>query len=137
MTLLQQQTSPQLRPGQRYGRGPVLAPQGARRPWAYPAACWLGAALVAAAVIAVVVSLVSGSSQAWDHYGLGFLWSGTFNPTNGQYATGDLIVGTLVTTGLAMVVAVPVGLGAAIALSEVLPTRLASVVAGGVDLLAG
>lgn len=97
----------------------------------------MGAALVAAAVVAVVVSIVSGSRQAWAHYGLQFLWSGTFNPTDGQYAAGVLVVGTVVTTGVAMVLAVPLGLGAAIALAEVLPARVAGLVASAVDLLAG
>jgi phosphate transport system permease protein len=77
----------------------------------------LGAAVFAAVVVGVAASIATGSAQAFAHYGLRFVWSGTFSPSAGEYGAGLLIVGTVVTTGVALVLSAPVGLGAAIALS--------------------
>ena len=43
----------------------------------------------------VVVSIATGSAQAFAHYGLGFVWSGTYSPSYSQYGAGLLIVGTV------------------------------------------
>jgi phosphate ABC transporter permease protein PstC/phosphate ABC transporter permease subunit PstA len=93
--------------------------------------------LLAAAVVAVIVTIATGSAQAFSHYGLGLLTSGTWSPDSGQFAPGVLVVDTLVVSGVAMVLAVPVGLGTAIALAEVLPSRVAGFIASVIDLLAG
>ncbi len=96
----------------------------------------MGAAVFGAVVIAVVVSIATGSAQAFAHYGLSFVWSGTWSPTTGQYATGILVVGTVVTTGAAMLLATPIGLGAAVALSELVPRKVAAAASTFVELLA-
>ncbi|HYA45446.1 MAG TPA: phosphate ABC transporter permease subunit PstC [Acidimicrobiales bacterium] len=103
---------------------------------AYGPARWLGAAVFAAAVLGVVVSIATGSAQAFAHYGPSFAWSGRFAPGTGQYGAGLLLVGTIVTTGVALVLAAPVGLGAAIALAELVPARVAAVSSTAVELLA-
>ena len=130
--------------------GPSPAPEGRpldtralilqRQAWlggrGYAPARWLGAAVFAAAVIAVVVSIATGSAQAFARYGVGFLWSGTYSPATGQYGAGILLVGTIVTTGVAIVIAAPVGLGAAVALSELVPKKVAAAASTVVELLA-
>jgi phosphate ABC transporter permease protein PstC/phosphate ABC transporter permease subunit PstA len=107
-----------------------------RRGRGYGPARWLGATVFAAAVVAVAVSIATGSAQAFAHYGLSFVWSTTDSPGTGQYATGILVVGTIVTTGVAIILAAPVGLGAAIALSELVPKKVAAVASTVVELLA-
>jgi phosphate transport system permease protein len=102
----------------------------------YGPARWLGAGVFAAVVIAIAVSIATGSAQAFAHYGPGFVWSGTYSPTAGQYAAGILIVGTLVTTGVAILIAAPIGLGAAVALSELVPRRVSGFASTLVELLA-
>jgi phosphate transport system permease protein len=87
-------------------------------------------------VVALVVSLATGSAQAFAHAGLGFIWSGTWDPAANQYGAGILIVGTVVTTGVAMLLAVPVGLGVAVFLSELAPGWLAGPVAAVIEFLA-
>jgi phosphate transport system permease protein len=87
-------------------------------------------------VVAIVVSIATGSAQAFAHYGPGFVWSSTYSPTAGQYAAGILVVGTVVTTGVAIIIAAPIGLGAAVALSELVPPRIAGVASTLVELLA-
>lgn len=103
---------------------------------AYPAVYWLGGLVFVATAVALVVSVADGSATAFAHSGIGFLWSGTWKPDAGQYGAGLLVVGTLVTTGVAMVLAVPVGLGVAVALSEVVPRRIAGLVGAAVEFLA-
>jgi len=102
----------------------------------YSAVRRLGAGLFVALFAALVVSLVAKSSQAFAHSGLSFLWSGAWDPTHGAFGAGELIVGTLATTALALLLAVPVGLGAAAFLSELAPRRLAAPLSLGIDLIA-
>lgn len=103
---------------------------------AYPVACCLAALVFAAVAIALVASIGAQSWSAWSHSGVGFLWSGTWDPANQKYGGGLLIVGTLVTTGVAMVLAVPVGLGIAVYLVEIAPARLSRVISTAIELLA-
>lgn len=97
---------------------------------------WLGALLFGATVVALVVSLVVSASSAFGHFGLRFLWSGTLDVQQGIEGTGVLIVGTLVTTFVAMLIAVPVGVGTAAFLSELAPRWLSSPLSVLIDLLA-
>jgi phosphate transport system permease protein len=82
------------------------------------------------------VSIAIDSSQALAHSGIGFLWSGTWNPTANEYGAGVLVVGTVVTTFVAMVIVVPVGLGMAAFLSELAPRWLAGSLSTAIELLA-
>jgi phosphate transport system permease protein len=102
----------------------------------YPAVYWLGGIIFVGAAVALVVSVADGSASAFAHTGLGFVWSGTWNPEAGNYGAGILVVGTLVTTAVAMVLAVPIGLGVAVALAEMAPRRLAAPVGAAVEFLA-
>ncbi len=83
-----------------------------------------------------MVSVATGSATAFAHYGLSFVWSGTWSPTTGQYATGILVVGTALTTGAAMLLSAPIGLGAAVALSEFVPRKVAAAASTFIELLA-
>jgi phosphate transport system permease protein len=102
----------------------------------YTAACWLGGLIFAGAVIALVISIADGSASAFSHYGISFIWSGTWAPDTGHFGAGILIVGTLITTGVAVLLAVPVGIGVAIALAELAPRRVAAVLGAAVEFLA-
>src|ERR1700682_4438218 len=75
---------------------------------AYAVLRWTGATVFAVIGLGLVVSLLASSSQAFGHSGLSFLWSGTYDATKTVYPTGIFIVGTLVTSAVAMVVAVPI-----------------------------
>ncbi len=102
----------------------------------YASVRWGGATLFAAVAIALVASLIWQSSPAFGHAGFGFLFGGTWSPDQGKYGAGVFIIDTLITTGVALLLAVPIGLGTAAALSELLPRRLAGPLAACVDLLA-
>jgi phosphate transport system permease protein len=104
----------------------------------------LFAALTRAAAVAVLVllggvlvSLVSGSRLAFSTFGLGFLTGQSWNPVTDQYGAAAAIYGTLVTSLIAMVIAVPVGIGIAIFLTELCPYTLRRPIGIAIELLAG
>jgi phosphate transport system permease protein len=103
---------------------------------AYAALRWGAAGLFAAVLLGLLVSVAIDSSQALAHSGIAFLWSGTWNPAANQYGAGILVLGTVVTTSLAMFIVVPVGLGMAAYLSELAPRWLAGSLSAAIDLLA-
>ena len=102
----------------------------------YAALRWGAAGLFLAVLLGLVVSVAIDSSQALAHSGIAFLWSGTWNPAANQYGAGILVVGTVVTTSVAMIIVVPVGLGTAAFLSELAPRWLAGSLSTAIDLLA-
>src|SRR5438067_1510678 len=58
----------------------------------------------------VILSLIDGSLPALQAFGLGFLVTESWNPVTEQFGALAPIYGTLVTSSIAMLVAVPVGL---------------------------
>lgn len=79
------------------------------------------------------------TQAAWAsirHFGPGFLTGGSWDPTHNMFGAVPFLAGTLLTSGLALLMAVPVALGVAIFLSELAPTALREPLAYVVDLLA-
>jgi len=96
------------------------------------------AALAVLAIFAgVIVSLVLGSMPSIKAFGLPFLWSEAWNPVTEKFGALASIYGTLITSALAMVVAVPVGIGIAIFLTELCPRSLRRSISIAIELLAG
>jgi phosphate transport system permease protein len=102
----------------------------------YGTARWLAAGLFVALLVGLVVSIAFDSSQAFARSGVSFVWSGTWNPAADDYGAGILLVGTVLTTFVAMVLVVPVGLAVAAFLSELAPSWLAGPLSTAIDLLA-
>ncbi len=69
-------------------------------------------------------------------FGLSFLTSSSWDPVARRFGALPLIYGTVVTSAIALVIAVPVGLGAAIFLSELAPAGVASAFTFFIELLA-
>ncbi len=69
-------------------------------------------------------------------FGLSFLWSTAWNPVTNQFGALTTIVGTLVSTALAMILAVPLAFGVAIFLTELSPTVLRPIFSVAIELLA-
>jgi phosphate transport system permease protein len=96
--------------------------------------------IFAASILLVVVLLVY---QLWIHsadsrakFGWSFFVTSVWDPVALNFGAWPFIYGTLVTTAVALVIAVPLGLGAAIFLSELAPPRLSSALSFVIDLLA-
>jgi phosphate transport system permease protein len=70
--------------------------------------------------------LVAHSALSRQTFGWAFLFTQTWDPVADQYGAAAFIYGTLVTSGIALLVAVPLGVGVSIFLSELAPPKLSS-----------
>ena len=96
------------------------------------------AALAVLAVLAgVIVALIAGALPALKTFRLDFLTSQRWNPVTEQFGALAPIYGTLVTSLIAMLIAVPVGLLIAMFLTELCPLRLRRPIGIAIELLAG
>ena len=84
----------------------------------------------------LVYELWIQSAQSRAKFGWSFLVTSTWDPINGIFGAWPYIYGTLVTTAVALAIAVPLGLGAAIFLSELAPPKVSSSLSFVIDLLA-
>jgi phosphate transport system permease protein len=98
----------------------------------------MGAALlVLFLLISIAGSTLWGGSLAFRTFGLDFLTSTEWDAVNGHFGAVVPIYGTLVTSFLALLIAVPVSFGIAIFLTEVAPPWMRMPIASAVELLAG
>lgn len=97
------------------------------------------AAAVAVLIIlgGVIASLVYGSLPAIKAFGFGFLASQAWNPVTENFGALPAMYGTIVTSIIAMLIAVPVGLGIAMFLTELCPHPLRRPIGVAIELLAG
>jgi phosphate transport system permease protein len=85
----------------------------------------------------VIVSLISGSLPALREFGFEFLFTERWNPVTEKFGALAPIYGTLMTSIIAMVIAVPVGLLIAVFLTELCPKWLRRPIGIAIELLAG
>ncbi len=95
------------------------------------------ALLVIAIFGGVIVSLIIGALPAIRQFGFSFLYSEAWNPVTEKFGALASIYGTLITSALAMIIAVPVGIGIAIFLTEICPRPLRRPIGIAIELLAG
>ena len=119
--------------------GGAMPPRQRRAPWADTlfallahAAAWITLLLL----VAIIVSLVIGAWPAIREYGLAFVWHSEWDPVNDKYGGLVMIYGTLATSFIALLIAVPVSLGIAIFLTELSPKWLRRPLGVAVELLA-
>jgi phosphate transport system permease protein len=91
---------------------------------------------VFALVILVGYELAHGSRLTLRNFGLRFLTSADWDPVNEQFGALPFIFGTLVSSGIALCLAVPLSLATAIYLTELAPPWLARILAIFIELLA-
>lgn len=88
-------------------------------------------------LFAVFVSLVIESWPAISKFGIGFIWNTTWDPVSEDFGAWPAIVGTLVTSLIAMVIGVPISFGIAIYITDVAPKRVGTILARLIELMAG
>ena len=86
---------------------------------------------------AVIVSLIRGSIPALKTFGFGFLVSERWNPVTENFGALPAVYGTLITSFIAMLIAVPIGLMIAFFLTELCPQWLRRPIGIAIELLAG
>jgi phosphate transport system permease protein len=85
----------------------------------------------------IIVSLVQGSLPALRTFGVGFLYEEVWNPVTEKFGAIAPIYGTLVTSIIAMLIAVPVGLFISLFLTELCPMWARRPIGIAIELLAG
>jgi phosphate transport system permease protein len=103
----------------------------------FRAATFLAAVLVLLLLGGVAVSLVHGGWPALAHFRLAFLTTQIWNPVTEKFGALAPIYGTLVTSAIAMAIAVPVSFGVAVFLTELAPAWMRRPVGVAIELLAG
>jgi phosphate transport system permease protein len=85
----------------------------------------------------VIVALIEGSMMALRQFGFGFLFQAHWNPVTEQFGAIAPIYGTLLTSLIAMAIAVPVGIMIAFFLTEICPLWIRRPIGIAIELLAG
>jgi phosphate transport system permease protein len=97
----------------------------------------LAASGVLVLLAAILFSLIKGSMPAIHAFGFGFLTSPDWDPVTDRFGALIPIVGTLVTSFIALVIAIPVSFGIALFLTELSPRLLRRPLGVAIELLAG
>ena len=87
-------------------------------------------------LLGILVSLLVGAWPAIEKYGLGFLTNSVWDPVSNEYGGLVMIYGTLATSLIALVIAVPVSFGIALFLTELSPAWLKRPLGTAIELLA-
>lgn len=113
------------------------AARGAVMDRAFEWLCFGAATLLLTALAGVVVSLTIGGWPALAKFGPAFFFNANWDPVAEVYGAAGAVVGTLVTSALALLFALPLAMGVAIFLVELCPTVLRRPIGTAVELLAG
>jgi phosphate transport system permease protein len=96
----------------------------------------VSAGIVFGAVVGILVALAIGAAPALHKFGLGFLGSTSWNPVTKDFGALVAIFGTLVSSAIAMIIAVPLSFGIALFITELAPPWLKRPIGTAIELLA-
>jgi phosphate transport system permease protein len=120
----------------RHGRASRLAARLRGSDWLAHAGAFAFGALVLVITGLLAWELWRNSALARRQFGWTFLATQTWDPVAGQFGAGAFIYGTIMTSAIALLIAVPLGIGVAIFLAELAPRRLSNVAGMLLELLA-
>jgi phosphate transport system permease protein len=86
--------------------------------------------------ILIALELYRSSALSRARFGWAFLTTSTWDPVAEQFGAAPFIYGTLVTSAVALAIAVPLGVGAAVFLAELAPRRISDALSLLIELLA-
>ena len=95
------------------------------------------AVLVVSLLAAILLVLIVDAWPTIQTFGLSFLWGTTWNAPNDIYGAVPAVLGTLISSLIAMLIAVPISFGIAIFLTELCPGPLRRPIGTAIELLAG
>jgi phosphate transport system permease protein len=96
----------------------------------------LAAVVTLGLLIAILGALVAGAWPSIRHFGLAFLWTAEWDPVQEKFGGLIMIYGTLMTSAIALIIAVPVSFGIALFLTELSPRWLKRPLGIAIELLA-
>ncbi len=91
---------------------------------------------VIAIVCLIVYELVTKSNLSWHAFGLKFFFRSEWDPVNDQYGALPFVYGTIVSSALALLIAVPLAVGVAVYITEMSPRWMRGALAFTTELLA-
>ena len=95
------------------------------------------ASMVAVLLLSILIVVFWGSLESMGRYGWKFLITSNWNPVDDEYGAFTAIYGTIVTSILSLLIAVPLGVGTAIFVTEnIIPLKIRNVIGVMVELLA-
>lgn len=94
------------------------------------------AGIILLAAAALAWQLARESASTWKTFGPAFLWTSTWDPVNEIFGALPFLYGTAVSSLLALLIAVPLGVGAAVFLTELASSRSATILIFAIELLA-
>ena len=95
------------------------------------------ASMVAVVLFAILIVVFWASLESMGRYGWKFLVTSNWNPVDDEYGAFTAIYGTIVTSLLSLLIAVPLGVGTAVFITEnIIPLRIRNVIGVMVELLA-
>ena len=95
------------------------------------------ASSVAIILLGILAVVFFGGLESMGRYGWKFLVTSEWNPVDDEYGAGAAIYGTLVTSFLSLLIAIPLGVGTAIFITEnIIPRKIRQIIGVMVELLA-
>src|SRR4051812_9607013 len=98
--------------------------------------CGLASILAIVILIAIAWKVIDGATPAIDKFGLGFVTDATWEPNRDVFGAGTVIFGTLVSSGMALVIATPLGIAIGLYLALLTTSRVRAIVGPLVEMLA-
>ena len=118
------------------GRPPALRRAAPWADWLFSVLAHGAALLTLGLLAAIIVALGIGAAPAIREYGLSFLTRSEWDPVQNRYGGLVMIYGTLMTSAIALLIAVPVSFGIALFLTELAPAWLKRPLGTAIELLA-
>ena len=103
---------------------------------AFKWAAALAAGMIVVLIVFVGWELYVGSKAAIVKFGPGFLWSSQWNPVEDRYGALPFIFGTLASSMIALLIAVPLGVATALFLTELAPLKVRQPIVMAIEMLA-
>jgi phosphate transport system permease protein len=98
--------------------------------------CAFAAVLAVVVLVAIAYKVVQGASPAISKFGLGFIGDTVWQPNRDIFGAGSVVFGTLVSSGMALAIATPLGIAIGLYLALLTTSRIRAVVGPLVEMLA-
>lgn len=115
---------------------PIMRPSGRIGDVVFANVTRLAAVITLLLLVGIILSLVVGAWPSIKQFGLAFLWTAEWDPVQDKYGGLVMIYGTIVTSLIALIIAVPVSFGIALFLTEMSPRWLKRPLGTAIELLA-
>src|SRR4051812_31395005 len=98
--------------------------------------CAFAAVLAVVVLVAIAYKVIDGASPAISKFGIGFIGDTNWEPNRDVFGAGTVIYGTLVSSGMALLIATPLGIAIGLYLALLTTSRIRAVVGPLVEMLA-